>query len=713
MDPSIAAMALSAGTGADFELFGQAALQIVLGVEFEPTGGMHDGGQDGFLRPISGRADRYVQISIQQDYKAKIRQTIKRLQDGGRTVASLTYLTPLRIPEKDIVEADIEKTTGVAIRIRDQAWLTVSLQTSPELQAAFTDRYASVLQSLKAATDHVQKRYATTERLSVLVYLDNHSKSEPTNSDLLTLAVDAAIFMALKDTDPDQSQFRSEEEIVQFVENFFPAVKTKAAALVPARLAHLRTKQSDPRIRFHRGTSYALPYEVRSEFSAQNALLRQLDADFWTSVRQRATALRPGVTAAELAMVEDAVAYGLTKTFEQQGINLMASSQGVEVFEEVRTYEFVRESLAAATQDASLRGALQELSTDILRRVFYSGTDAENQYLYRLFKLYSVDFIVRGDEKVWRYFRNVARNLHLIVGTDIIVRALSEVCVSANNQATQNVLRILRSLGVKLTLTEQVLHEVYTHVRSADREYDGFYRPWDQHVTMAEAKQCSRIMIRAYYYAKLEPERHARGVSTWDEFLSQFGSAAWFREDSGEQAFAAYLQNKFGMAFVAKRDVEQAVPYINAKRIAERLVAAKKDNFDLAINDAYMMLYAQELRRSKNETHGADIHGFSTWWLTEESHAIEIAKKEGVTDRLKMHPQFLMNFVAALPGLRDVAEQNANSFPTVFGLRITHRVGDDVLKEFLKGAVEAVKSDEAAAKARIRELSNRLIARRN
>jgi hypothetical protein len=124
MDLSIVPLALSAGTDSDFELFGQVVLRTALGIDFEPTGGMHDGGQDGFLRPVAGRPDHYVQISRQQTYKAKITRTITRLQESGRNVAALTYVTSLHLPEKDIIEAELERSTRVAIRIRDERWLT-------------------------------------------------------------------------------------------------------------------------------------------------------------------------------------------------------------------------------------------------------------------------------------------------------------------------------------------------------------------------------------------------------------------------------------------------------------------------------------------------------------------------------------------------------------------------------------------------------------
>ena len=167
MDLSIVPLALSAGTDSDFELFGQVVLRTALGIDFEPTGGMHDGGQDGFLRPVAGRPGHYVQISRQQTYKAKITRTITRLQESRRNVAALTYVTSLHLPEKDIIEAELERSTRVAIRIRDERWLTTTIAANPELEVAFNDRYGSVLRSIRSATEHIQKRYATTERMSV------------------------------------------------------------------------------------------------------------------------------------------------------------------------------------------------------------------------------------------------------------------------------------------------------------------------------------------------------------------------------------------------------------------------------------------------------------------------------------------------------------------------------------------------------------------
>lgn len=104
MEPSIIGLALDAGAESDFEIFAQSLLHGVLGYDFEPTGGMHDGGQDGFIRPLTGRPNHYVQISTQKTYRDKIKGTVDRIRKSGRTIDTLTYVSPFQIADKDIVE---------------------------------------------------------------------------------------------------------------------------------------------------------------------------------------------------------------------------------------------------------------------------------------------------------------------------------------------------------------------------------------------------------------------------------------------------------------------------------------------------------------------------------------------------------------------------------------------------------------------------------
>ncbi|HUE80380.1 MAG TPA: hypothetical protein VMN38_12225 [Sphingomicrobium sp.] len=650
IDPAIASLVLDAVSDDDFEVFSQALLGQVLGIELEPTGGMHDGGQDGFFRPLRGRPTHFVQISTQPKVKAKILSTIERQRSVGRGVEDLTYVSNRNLPNRDILEGEIEKSTGVGVRIRDRRWITIQMQRDDKASALFADRFAPLVHSVLQLHEHRTQIYTPSERMSILSYMEVHSASEPGENDLLTLAVDSAIYQALEGTDPEKGIFRSEDEVSTFVEKRFPASKKRSALDVAKRLSRLSSKTGVPRIRYHpKESGYCLPFEVRSDFSDHSLLLRNLEVAFWEGIKGRAREIG-GLADDEVEALAEIAAHAINRTFEKQGLNLMASLKGATTFEEIKTFEFIAEKTGELIASADRRDVVEQSAAHVLRNVFYSGTIDEKEFLFRLFKAFSIEFVIKGDDRVGTYFAQMTRGLALIVGSDILVRALSETCVRPENQATQNALRMLSKAGATLILAESVLDEVYGNIHAADLEFENFYEPWEAKATLPEVQQSDRILIRAYFYSKFEPDRHAKSCASWDEFLSLFGEAGWFRRAEGKEAFATYLLRKFGMRLISRYDVEAAVPARDARALKDKIQKYKKDE-RLAWNDAYLALYVNERRRARGEKLGDSVYGFQSWWLTEEFKVLGAAREMGIRDILNMHPQFLMNLYAASPGM--------------------------------------------------------------
>lgn len=216
IDPAVAGMVLETVSDDDFEIFAQALLAHVLGVDLEPTGGMHDGGQDGFFRPVKGRPSHFVQISTRPDVKTKILRTIERLRAVNRVVDELTFVSNRLLPNRDIIEDEVQRDTGVSVRIRDRRWITTQCQRDERSSEMFADRFAANVQSVLDLNGHSSQAYSSSERMSILAYMEVHSASEPQEDDLLTLALDSAIYLALEGTDPVAGIFRSEEEIREF-----------------------------------------------------------------------------------------------------------------------------------------------------------------------------------------------------------------------------------------------------------------------------------------------------------------------------------------------------------------------------------------------------------------------------------------------------------------------------------------------------------------
>ncbi len=712
LDPAIISLALETMDPMGFEAFGQIALTEVLGVGFEPTGGSHDGGQDGFLRQKQGRPTQFVQISKEKDIRGKVRRTIERLKSSGRDPASVTFLFSESFPTKDELEDEIEKETGVQIRIHDRSWLSLQVAKSEHLKEILSERASATINNLIDIRKTSIQTHTPAERMSVIVYMDAHARSAPQETDLLTVAVDAAIYQALEGTDPDKKIFKTRAEITAAVESRFPAVKRRPSLDIGVRLERLSAKKNNPRVRWYKKEDkYCLPYDVRNELSQENEIIRRLELDFLESVRGRARAILESATSDEIARIGQAVLTALARTFEHQGMNLAASFDSTKELEEVRTYEFVRDEFAGKKGDNEKRELLVDCATRVLREVVYSGNSIERAYMFQLFKLFSVEFVIRGDERVTSYFKSMAKGLRLLVGADIIIRALSETCLKPESRATQNALALLEKAGAHLLITPRILEEVYTHIVAENKEFESYYKSWLPHATPELVGQSDRILIRAFFYSYFEPDRHAIALQNWRGLLELFGSANWFDARGHAEDFSAYLLNKFNLKMLGGAEVDSYVSEAHVRVLKAAILARRESSDILAENDAAAALYVNSYRDRNGERFGTSVYGYHTWWLTEEVQVLEAAKAVRIPAMFAMNPQFLMNFFAASPAMHDLTKGFGEFFPTNFGLRITDRVNASTLKGFLRKANEAARQDEAAAKARMRQLSNELKAK--
>jgi hypothetical protein len=86
-----------------------------------PLGGVKDGGadaRDGTIFEDGNRAETYYQASVEIDAEGKIRRTVARLRDFGRSPKALVYLTSRSVKYSDRVERVLTDELDVTISIR-------------------------------------------------------------------------------------------------------------------------------------------------------------------------------------------------------------------------------------------------------------------------------------------------------------------------------------------------------------------------------------------------------------------------------------------------------------------------------------------------------------------------------------------------------------------------------------------------------------------
>ena len=202
-------IALEHVDGSSFEKFFQTFYSALMGTEFVPLGGTHDGGADAFQNTVvheAGDARTFYQASIQEDHRSKIRHTVKRLRQFGRDPATLIYATSRNVGTLDRDEDELSKELRIFLRIRNRQWFITNINANAQTIEAFNSflsPHISFLSEVGGA--NIIKPPVSFPERSVVVFLGQEIDRRRGKSHLLESVTDTLILWALEGTDPDKA----------------------------------------------------------------------------------------------------------------------------------------------------------------------------------------------------------------------------------------------------------------------------------------------------------------------------------------------------------------------------------------------------------------------------------------------------------------------------------------------------------------------------
>ncbi len=712
-------IALDKVEGSRFELFFHNFYPAIAGETFIPAGGVGDGGADAFdSEPLYAgeRTGGFYQASVQEDFRVKIRDTVKRLREFGRDPKRVTYVTSRSIKLIDIEEATLSAELGASVQIRDRAFLTAHINDSVSTRAAFEcylRPYLDFLRHVGGASSIVgPSRHVSSP--AVYVFLRQELERRSGRDSLVNAMADGLILWALEGTDPDKGIFLTAPQVIAKVEVAIPATQKILRGVIPTRLAALSRSPSPERIvREHRRTKqYCLAYEVRKRLEDDNrddealriAVLDRFEtrlAEFESgalTLQQRAHAARSALAAVQ-------------RTFESEGLELAAFLSGASndahpaaVSDHLETCIGDDASIAAGDRALIRRAALATL-----RCAFYESTVEERLYFSRLSATFTLLFCLNTEPRVVEYFQRMASDFFLYVGSDILIQALSERYLRPEDQITRNSLALIREAGGTLVLAEPVLDEVHSHVAAADYEFQNKYSAIERFLTPEIARHSSRILIRAYFYARLLPPVGVKGPESWRGFLDQFCDIDALHRPGGREQLKKYLQAQFKMEFEDISSLKSMCDAGEIEALAQKFAAEKKDE-RLARNDALMALTVYARRGSRKETSRVSEFGYRTWWLTGErrilKHTAPLVTQHGA--RYMMRPEFIVSFLALSPTAAEVRKTFRQIFPSLLGIQLARRIDQKELFKVLLEVNKAQDYEEGRRHQIIADLSDRL-----
>ena len=720
IDHNLIEIALERVNGEDFERFFQAFYPALTDVDFVPLGGTHDGGADAFWgeavfeSKADGQNKVFYQATTQENHRAKIRNTVQRLIEYGRNPIMVQYITSRVIRAIDKEEERLLSEFKLPIKIRDRKWIVNNLNYSPQTVAAFNTFLKPCLTFLERFGEATTVGNSSNINARTLcVFLGQEIDQRRGHSDLLEAVTDSLILWSLEETNPKNNKLMTRSEIRNKIEQELPSTKKFIHGIFDHRIEAMAAKNNPTgrEIRWYRKEDkFCLPYETRKIVTQENHEDEILKRKVMDIYEERATSnldendeIFPGQMACLVHRT-------LELTFERKGLELV----NVLVGDHEEGQDFaISDQVDRAINEAKFTGSnaikAKEISLSILRHAFYNSSETEREYYGKLSRTYTLMLTLRHEPKIVEYFKGMSSNFVLFVGSDIIVRALSERYLSNEDKMTVNMLRILREAGSTLIISHLSVEEVHSHIRNTDREYRNYFQQLEPHIDKEIARHASKILLRAYFYARLEPlsEKPPAG---WRMFIEQICNYNDLNQDStSRDQVKNYLIEKFDFEYMNEDDMKNIVNNEEAKQLADQIKPIKSDDI-LAHNDARHILAIYGKRSALREDHKPNPYGYRSWWLTHETKVRRVTR-----DLVKSHgseyiirPEFILNFIALSPTTESVRKSYGNIFPTLLGIKLSNRMREKVFRDVMERAKNIAAVDEARVHAKMIEMSNRL-----
>jgi hypothetical protein len=705
--------ALEKVSGSQFEQFANAAFADLIGPDFIPLGGHHDWGADALLCTVtySKRPHVFFQFSVEEDFRDKIRKTVARLREVKREVNTLYYATSRIIPRQDIVENELGDELEVIVRIRDGGYLTNQVNSSPSMLGAYDSflapavAYLSDLQASPLLADTDAKINP-----AVYVFLRNELESRESGGSSEGLA-DGLIIWALRDTGATEGRFLTEEEIVHQIEQDVPGIIPVLGKLIPARLRILsKIPQPQQRpVRHHANeNNYYIAFDLRSNMRDENLQAEALRRAVFSAYRVRILAHQPTATEGFIESVSRVSLRTIQRCLEKEGIEFAAflcgkSEDPIPVKQWVEDC-LLEEKVAKADFDRVCE------AVEVVLHAALSKPSREERILYsRIASVYTILFCLRTEPRLIQYFERMAGHLHLFIGADVLIQALSERFMPSEQKLFTNTLQLVRSAGGKIVLSEPVLEEMQHHLFAADQEFKHHYLDCEEAITPENLEIINRPLIRAYFKGKSAAQKHH--PHNWPQFLNNYCDPHAINSDKGKEELRKYLMTQMSMEFESRKVIEKDCKNRDVSKLAKQLEPYKKKR-PLAWNDALMANLVYIRRQEGKEGDDLSGYGLRTWWLTNETAITGLTKELVEVEEASylMRPDFLLNFLSMLPKKQQAKAIFETLFPSLLGVHLARDHSPAHVDRLHKYLQEVKAVDPARRRVLVAQQSDRLKA---
>ena len=687
-----------------FEEFAQAFLAALLGHDFIPVGGTKDRGIDGFQHIFSpnNRTETIYQMSTELGFEEKICSTIDKLKKNGISFDRFIYVTNRKLSNIESVINDLWDKAKINVNIYDEPWFVARCAHSQ----AVINAYQSFLS--KYMHEYSRPGYYRTiadldtdSRLYVFLKQQFSERTEDVHTD--DLVIDSLILFSLEGTDPDKEILMTESEIFESIKKYISFSPELIRVKLRERLIILSTKPR--KIKFHSAKKgYCLPYETRCEIENRNLK----EESIYTLFRDQSITILNKFLKEQNVATKDVYSLieGCLRTiFKKQGLefsNFVINGDSSQLVEQ-HLDDVIGQAVDASSVIVKNKQRVKEALHLAIREIVYHGTAEQHAYLRSLSNTYMMMFLMKWEPKITTYFESLSSKLVLFVDTSILIPAFSEYYLDDCNKRFWNLLIGAYKAGITLFIYESHMDELLSHLQMIKNKYYCFYYPMeDVYVDETNVLFIDEIMIRAYYYAKLN-----NCVDSFDNFLNNFISPEL--GPNVKRELTVYLKEELGITFVSKSQWNIKIDDEEVSQLVEEL--SEKKNEIKARNDAEMILSLYALREKNNETSDTGILGYKTWWLSQDTSTYKAMDKCFGTKypvSCYIRPDFVYNYITLSPSTEDINKMYDQLFPTMLGVNLSYHLPDEVMTSVQKKLKDFHGKKPVRIKQILNELSDKL-----
>jgi len=638
-----------------------------------------DGGRDAELFSCKTNQTVAIQYSVAKDWKSKINDTIKRLQEKFPDRKILIYMTNQVIgAQADPLRSDFMK-KSLILDIRDRNWF-LERHNIDDLKISAAEEIVDTIARPYLIGEQIieKKSYSLTsqEARAALLYLGLQWKDNVTEKGLTKLSYEALIRASLRHTNSEKRIKR--ERIYENVQQYLPSTNIE---IIKRYIDNALARLTKRYIRhWQKYDEFCLTHEEVLRINDKLADYELEENQFTEEIRENCILLREEYTKLSEKDVSDItlrVKRILNQFLLDRGESFASSVISGDLkligFDKLR--DFIFNDIEQHNPKENIAYKIPDIISEIVFKILTEPTDITQKYLRCLSDSYTLFAFLRETPDVQSATKKLFSHGEIWLDTTVLLPLFAETLLDCDSQKRFSWLfRMISDAGVSLKITPGVATEIITHMNHSAA--CARYKPFEW-----------KGRIPFLYLQYLKSGRNPSKFYIWLELFRG--------NERPEDDIADYLKQNFKI--VRKSLKEQSMSVERKLRWAvERLWAeAHKNrrsngqlNFDEEItnqliqHDVENYLGVIALRNHEEQSE----FGYKYWWLTMDSISWQIRDKIKEEFKEKTPPSplisldFLVNNFAFGPNRKTISRNIEQRLPIMFDLYIF----EFLPKEFLE-----------------------------